>query len=94
MMESRPSCTLPTSAAQNKSITTLEDWERRPSASAANGVHPACYCMNGMVMGAKALLDKNPHHVWISNNPEQLYLPAAALTCGSSALSSEQQTRA
>jgi nicotinate dehydrogenase subunit A len=61
------SCTLPTSAAQNKSITTLE--------GLGNVAHPhplqkafideqaaQCgYCMNGMIMGAKVLLDKNPH---------------------------------
>jgi nicotinate dehydrogenase subunit A len=61
------SCMLPVSAAQNKNITTLE--------GLGNVAHPhpiqaafveeqaaQCgYCMNGMVMGAKALLDKNPH---------------------------------
>jgi nicotinate dehydrogenase subunit A len=61
------SCTMPTSAAQNKRITTLE--------GLGNAAHPhplqkafieeqaaQCgYCMNGMVMTAKVLLDKNPH---------------------------------
>jgi nicotinate dehydrogenase subunit A len=61
------SCMLPASAAENKSVTTLE--------GLGNVAHPhviqaafveeqaaQCgYCMNGMVMGAKALLDKNPH---------------------------------
>ena len=61
------SCTIATSSAQNKSITTLE--------GLGSVAHPhviqtafieeqaaQCgYCMNGMVMGAKALLDKNPH---------------------------------
>ena len=61
------SCMLPVSAAENKSITTLE--------GLGNVAHPhpiqaafieeqaaQCgYCMNGMVMGAKSLLDKNPH---------------------------------
>ncbi|HEV2521652.1 MAG TPA: (2Fe-2S)-binding protein [Candidatus Acidoferrales bacterium] len=61
------SCMLPASAAQNKAITTLE--------GLGNAAHPhpvqaafveeqaaQCgYCMNGMVMGAKVLLEKNPH---------------------------------
>jgi nicotinate dehydrogenase subunit A len=61
------SCMLPVSAAENKSITTLE--------GLGSGAHPHAiqaafieeqaaqcgYCMNGMVMGAKSLLDKNPH---------------------------------
>jgi nicotinate dehydrogenase subunit A len=61
------SCTIPTSAAQNKRITTLE--------GLGNVAHPhplqkafideqaaQCgYCMNGMIMSAKVLLDKNPH---------------------------------
>jgi nicotinate dehydrogenase subunit A len=65
--KSARSCMLPASAAQNKSITTLE--------GLGNVAHPhplqtafieeqaaQCgYCMNGMVMGAKVLLDKNPH---------------------------------
>ena len=61
------SCTLPTSAAQNKSITTLEGLgsvaHPHPLQKAFIDEQAAqCgYCMNGMVMGAKALLDKNPH---------------------------------
>jgi nicotinate dehydrogenase subunit A len=61
------SCTMPTSAAQNKRITTLE--------GLGNVSHPhplqkafideqaaQCgYCMNGMIMTAKVLLDKKPH---------------------------------
>ena len=61
------SCSLPVTAAQNRSITTLE--------GLGNVAHPHAiqkafieeqaaqcgFCMNGMVMGAKALLDKNPH---------------------------------
>src|SRR5579872_149953 len=61
------SCTIPASAAQNKRITTLE--------GLGNVAHPhplqqafideqaaQCgYCMNGMIMTAKVLLDKNPH---------------------------------
>jgi nicotinate dehydrogenase subunit A len=61
------SCSLPVTAAQNRSITTLE--------GLGNVAHPHAlqkafideqaaqcgFCMNGMVLGAKALLDKNPH---------------------------------
>lgn len=61
------SCTIPASAAQNKRITTLE--------GLGNVAHPHAlqkafideqaaqcgYCMNGMIMSAKVLLDKNPH---------------------------------
>ena len=61
------SCVLPASAAQNKAITTLEGLG---SAAHPHPIQAAfveeqaaqCgYCMNGMVMGAKVLLDKNPH---------------------------------
>ena len=68
IMEGRSvrSCTIPTSAAQNKRITTLE------GLGSAAHPHPLqkafideqaaqCgYCMNGMIMAAKVLLDKNP----------------------------------
>ena len=61
------SCTMPTSAAQNKRITTLE--------GLGNAAHPhplqkafieeqaaQCgYCINGMIMTAKALLDRTQH---------------------------------
>jgi nicotinate dehydrogenase subunit A len=61
------SCTIPASAARNKRITTLE--------GLGNVAHPHAlqkafideqaaqcgYCMNGMIMSAKVLLDKNPH---------------------------------
>jgi len=60
------SCMLPVSAAENKSVTTLE--------GLGNVAHPhpiqaafieeqaaQCgFCMNGMIMNAKVLLDKNP----------------------------------
>lgn len=61
------SCSVPVTAAQNREITTLEGL-----GSVANP-HPLqqafieeqagqCgYCLNGMVMNAKVLLDKNPH---------------------------------
>ena len=61
------SCMLPASAVQNKSITTLEGLGTvaHPHAIQAAFVEEQAaqcgYCMNGMVMGAKALLDKNPH---------------------------------
>ena len=61
------SCMLPASAAQNKSITTLEGLGSvaHPHAIQAAFVEEQAaqcgFCMNGMVMGAKALLDKNPH---------------------------------
>jgi nicotinate dehydrogenase subunit A len=61
------SCSMPVSAAQNRKITTLE--------GLGSVAHPhflqkafieeqaaQCgYCMNGMIMTAKVLLDKNPH---------------------------------
>jgi len=61
------SCKLPVSAAQNKNITTLEGLGTvaRPhviqSAFVQEQAAQCGYCMNGMVIGAKALLDKNPH---------------------------------
>ena len=61
------SCMLPASAAQNKNITTLEGLGSvaHPHAIQAAFVEEQAaqcgFCMNGMVMGAKALLDKNPH---------------------------------
>jgi nicotinate dehydrogenase subunit A len=61
------SCMLPASAAENKSVTTLEGLGSvaHPHAIQAAFVEEQAaqcgYCMNGMVMGAKALLDKNPH---------------------------------
>ena len=61
------SCMLPASAVQTKSLTTLEGLGSvaQPHAIQAAFVEEQAaqcgYCMNGMVMGAKALLDKNPH---------------------------------
>ncbi len=61
------SCMLPATAAQNKAITTLEGLG---SAAHPHPIQAAfveeqaaqCgYCMNGMIMGAKVLLEKNPH---------------------------------
>jgi nicotinate dehydrogenase subunit A len=61
------SCSVPVSAAQNRSITTLEGLgtvaHPHPLQAAFIEEQAAqCgYCMNGMVMTAKVLLDKNPH---------------------------------
>jgi nicotinate dehydrogenase subunit A len=61
------SCTIPTSAAQHKNITTLEGLGSvaRPhplqKAFLDEQAAQCGYCMNGMIIGAKVLLDKNPH---------------------------------
>ena len=61
------SCMLPASAAENKNILTLEGLGNvaHPHAIQAAFVEEQAaqcgYCMNGMIMGAKALLDKTPH---------------------------------
>ena len=61
------SCVFPLSGAEGRTITTLEGLGNRER------LHPVqqafideqaaqCgYCMNGMIMTAKALLDRNPH---------------------------------
>jgi len=61
------SCMIPASSAQNKNIVTLEGLGSvaHPHVIQAAFVEEQAaqcgFCMNGMVMGAKALLDKNPH---------------------------------
>ena len=61
------SCSLPVSAAKNRAITTLEGLgsTAHPHVIQAAFIEEQAaqcgYCMNGMIMGAKALLDKNPH---------------------------------
>jgi nicotinate dehydrogenase subunit A len=61
------SCMMPVSAAQNKSITTLEGLgsvaHPHPLQKAFVDEQAAqCgFCMNGIVMTAKVLLDTNPH---------------------------------
>ena len=61
------SCSVAASAAQNRSITTLEGLgsleHPHPLQKAFIEEQAAqCgYCMNGMILAAKALLDKNPH---------------------------------
>ena len=61
------SCSFPVSSAQNKQITTLEGLGTvaHPHALQQAFVDEQAaqcgYCMNGMIMSAKVLLDKNPH---------------------------------
>ena len=61
------SCSVAVSAAQNRSITTLEGLGTlaRPHPLQAAFIEEQAaqcgYCMNGMIMTAKVLLDKNPH---------------------------------
>ena len=61
------SCTLPASAAQNRSITTLEGLgtvahpHSLQKAFIDEQAAQCGYCMNGMIMVAKVLLDNNPH---------------------------------
>jgi len=61
------SCSFPVSSANGKQITTLEGLGSvaHPHALQAAFVEEQAaqcgYCMNGMIMTAKVLLDKNPH---------------------------------
>ena len=61
------SCSIPVSGAQSRSITTLEGLgtvEHPHPLQAAFIEEQAAqcgYCMNGMIMVSKVLLDKNPH---------------------------------
>jgi nicotinate dehydrogenase subunit A len=61
------SCIIPVSAARNRSITTLEGLgsvahpHRLQKAFIEEQAAQCGYCMNGMIMTAKVLLDKNPH---------------------------------
>ena len=61
------SCTLPLSAAAGKEIVTLEgigaDGAPHPVQAAfiEEQAFQCGYCLNGWVLTAKALLDKNPH---------------------------------
>ena len=60
------SCSFPVSSAKNKKITTLEGLgtAAHPHALQAAFIEEQAaqcgYCMNGMIMTAKVLLDKNP----------------------------------
>jgi len=61
------SCSIPVSGAQNRNITTLEGLGslEHPhflqTAFIEEQAAQCGYCMNGMIMVSKALLDKNPH---------------------------------
>ncbi len=61
------SCSIAVSIAQNRNITTLEGLgsvarpHRLQKAFIEEQAAQCGYCMNGMIMNAKALLDKNPH---------------------------------
>jgi nicotinate dehydrogenase subunit A len=61
------SCSIPVTAAQNRSITTLEGLGslEHPhflqTAFIEEQAAQCGYCMNGMIMTAKVLLEKNPH---------------------------------
>jgi nicotinate dehydrogenase subunit A len=60
------SCITPLSAAQNKSVTTLEGlgstkkMHKIQQAFVDEQAVQCGYCINGMIMTTKALLDKNP----------------------------------
>jgi nicotinate dehydrogenase subunit A len=60
------SCVTPVGAAQNKSITTLEGlgstkkMHKIQQAFVDEQAAQCGYCINGMIMTTKALLDKNP----------------------------------
>ena len=61
------SCTISVSAARNRSITTLEGLgsvarpHRLQKAFIEEQAAQCGYCMNGIILTAKVLLDKNPH---------------------------------
>ena len=61
------SCSMAVSNAQNRNITTLEGLgsvarpHRLQKAFIDEQAAQCGYCMNGMMMNTKALLDKNPH---------------------------------
>jgi len=60
------SCVTPVSAAQNKPVTTLEGlgntkkMHKIQQAFVDEQAVQCGYCINGMIMSSKALLDKNP----------------------------------
>jgi nicotinate dehydrogenase subunit A len=60
------SCSIPVTSAQNRSITTLEGLgtlehpHALQTAFIAEQAAQCGYCMNGMILTAKVLLDKNP----------------------------------
>ena len=60
------SCITPVSAAQNRSVTTLEglgsvnEPHELPAAFIQEQAAQCGYCMNGMIINAKVLLENNP----------------------------------
>lgn len=64
--ETLRSCSVPVTAARNRSVTTLEGLgtTARPhplqKAFIEEQAGQCAYCINGMIMSAKVLLDKNP----------------------------------
>lgn len=65
--ETLRSCSVPVTAARNRSVTTLEGLgtTARPhplqKAFIEEQAGQCAYCINGMIMSAKVLLDKNPN---------------------------------
>jgi nicotinate dehydrogenase subunit A len=65
--EARRSCAIPVSQAANKNVTTLEGLGTlaKPHPLQAAFIEEQAaqcgYCMNGMIINAKVLLDKNPN---------------------------------
>jgi nicotinate dehydrogenase subunit A len=61
------SCSIPATAARNRNVTTLEGLgsvanpHRLQKAFIEEQAAQCGYCMNGIVMTAKVLLDRNPH---------------------------------
>jgi nicotinate dehydrogenase subunit A len=80
------SCVTPVSAAQNRNITTLEGLGTvaQPHALQAAFIEEQAaqcgYCMNGMIINAKVLLDKNPHP---SDEEIKIALNPILCRCGS-----------
>ena len=63
--EAAPSCTLPVSAVEGRSVTTIEglsaeDLHPVQRAWLEEAVPQCGYCQPGQIMGAVALLEKNP----------------------------------
>ena len=80
------SCMMPVSAAQNRRITTLEGLgsvahpHPLQKAFVEEQAAQCGFCMNGIVMTAKVLLDKNPHP---SESEIKLALDDVLCRCGS-----------
>jgi nicotinate dehydrogenase subunit A len=80
------SCSIPVNSAQNRSITTLEGLGtlEHPhvlqTAFIEEQAAQCGYCMNGMIMTAKVLLDKNAHP---SDDQIRQALNANLCRCGS-----------